>query len=137
MPGILPTTIEALALAVCVGLFHATTPVFVTTVPCREAGVESGAEPEQHDGARPQRPVDCGVIGGDRRASESDARRRAVHRRRTAHIGKLARCRGVEVVCDDDIGGGHRRDVRHADDVLEHGARESGAATDDGDLLRD
>ena len=33
MPGILPTTIEALALAVCEGLFQATTPVFVTTVP--------------------------------------------------------------------------------------------------------
>ncbi len=29
----LPTTIETLALAVCVGVFHATTPVLVTTVP--------------------------------------------------------------------------------------------------------
>ena len=33
-----PTTIETLALAVCVGVFHATTPVFVTIVPSTRAG---------------------------------------------------------------------------------------------------
>ena len=32
-PGRLPTTIETVAFAVCVGLSQATTPVFVTTVP--------------------------------------------------------------------------------------------------------
>src|SRR5207245_6512842 len=37
-PGMLPTTIETLALAVWVGLFQATTPVFVTTVPSARPG---------------------------------------------------------------------------------------------------
>jgi hypothetical protein len=37
-PGMPPTTIETLALAVCVGVFHATTPVFVTTVPSARSG---------------------------------------------------------------------------------------------------
>ena len=44
--------IETLALAVCVGWFQVTTPVFVTTVPSAQAGGESGAEPEHHDAAR-------------------------------------------------------------------------------------
>ena len=47
-----PTTIETLALAVCVGLFQVTTPVFVTTVPIARLGVEHGPEPEHHDLAR-------------------------------------------------------------------------------------
>ena len=34
-----PTTIETLALAVWVGLFQATTPVFVTTVPGARLGL--------------------------------------------------------------------------------------------------
>ena len=35
----LPTTIETLELAVCVGLFQATTPVFVTDVPSTKLGL--------------------------------------------------------------------------------------------------
>src|SRR5438132_11856229 len=38
-PGMLPTTIETLALAVWVGLFQATTPVFVTEVPSARLGL--------------------------------------------------------------------------------------------------
>ena len=74
----------------------------------REAWVEHGPEPEHHDSARRQRPVDRGVVGGDRRAGDADARRRAVHRRRPVHVGELAGLRRVEVVGDDDVDGRHR-----------------------------
>jgi len=40
-PGMLPTTIETLALAVWVGMFQATTPVFVTTVPTARPGLRT------------------------------------------------------------------------------------------------
>ena len=43
--------------------------------------------------------------------------------------------RGIEIVGDDDIDGGHRRDVRDAHDVFERRAGNCGAATNDGDLF--
>ena len=52
-PDMLPTTIETLALAVCVGLFQATTPVFVTTAPFERPALRTARNRSSYDRARP------------------------------------------------------------------------------------
>ena len=54
-PGMPPTSIETLALAVCVGSFQLTCAVFVTVVPIARFGVERRPEPQHDDRARLQR----------------------------------------------------------------------------------
>ena len=44
-PGTPPTSIETLALAVCVGAFQLTTPVLVTVRADRQAGIDGRPEP--------------------------------------------------------------------------------------------
>ncbi len=47
-----PMSIETLALAVCGGLFHLTTPVFVMRVPIARPGRDGGPEAQNHGLAR-------------------------------------------------------------------------------------
>ena len=56
-PGMLPTSIVTLALAVCGGSFHFTVPVFVIFVPSSRVRIDDGAEAQQRRLLRLQRPI--------------------------------------------------------------------------------
>ena len=136
-PGMPPTAIETLALAVCCGVFHVTTPVFVTIVPIARFGASVALKRRTIDAFGGKRAVRGGVVGRDERPHDRHPARRAIQRRRRVDIGELARRRNAQIVRDHDVGGRHERDVLDGHDVFEERAGDGGAAADHRDLLRD